>query len=191
LITETLERIIKPTVAGMAAAGTPFRGVLYAGLMITARGPELIEYNVRFGDPEAQVLVMRLKSDLLPALKATADGALAGVSLEWHDAPALTVVMAAAGYPGTPRKGDPIRGLDGAAATSDTVVVFHAGTLADGDTIVANGGRVLAVTARGATFSDAQARAYGAVKAIDWPTGFCRSDIGYRAIARERGSSGT
>ena len=182
-----LAEIVRPTIAAMAARGTPFRGVLFAGLMIGAEGPKLIEYNVRFGDPETQVLVMRLKSDLLTALVATADGALGAFDLRWHDDAALTVVMAAKGYPGTYAKGSEIRGLDRAAAVPG-VEIFHAGTEHRGNGIVASGGRVLAVTARGMTVAEAQARAYAAVDAIDWPGGFCRRDIGWRAIARERGS---
>lgn len=186
LVARTMDEVIKPTVAGMAKRGAPFKGVLFAGLMITAKGPQLIEYNVRFGDPECQVLMMRLKSDVLPALIATADGTLDSVKLDWHDSAVLTVVMAARGYPGTPEKGSVIRGLDDAGAM-EGVEVFHAGTKADGDRIVANGGRVLNVTARGNSVAEAQARAYAAVDAIRWPEGFCRRDIGWRALARENG----
>jgi phosphoribosylamine--glycine ligase len=182
-IRRTMDEIVRPTIAGMAARGTPFRGVLFAGLMITAEGPKLIEYNVRFGDPETQVLVVRLKSDLLAALLATADGVLKTFDLRWHDDAALTVVMAAKGYPGTPEKGSEIRGL-AAAGASEGVEIFHAGTRRDGDRIIADGGRVLAVTARGRTVAEAQARAYAAIDKIDWPGGFCRRDIGWRAIGR-------
>ena len=180
----TMDQIIWPTVKGMAARGTPFKGVLFAGLMITADGPKLIEYNVRFGDPETQVLMLRLKSDLLPALVATADGVLRTFDLRWHDDAALTVVMAAKGYPGDYAKGTAIRGLE-AAAGVDGVEVFHAGTAREGDSLVANGGRVLNISARGATVREAQQRAYAAVAKIDWPGGFCRSDIGWRALKRE------
>ena len=179
-----MAEIIRPTVAGMARRGTPFRGILYAGLMITNAGPQLIEYNARFGDPECQVLMLRLKSDLLTALLATADGALATFDLRWSDDVALTVVMAAKGYPGDYARGTVIRGLETALATSN-VEIFHAGTRRDGDHILANGGRVLNVTARGKTVALAQQRAYQAIDRIDWPEGFCRRDIGWRAIARE------
>ncbi|MEZ5730592.1 MAG: phosphoribosylamine--glycine ligase [Hyphomicrobiaceae bacterium] len=177
-----MDEIIRPTVAGMATRGTPFRGVLFAGLMITADGPKLIEYNVRFGDPECEVLMMRLKSDLLEALLATAQGRLAAVGLAWSNEAALTVVMAARGYPGTPEAGTEIRGLAQAAA-GEGVQIFHAGTRAAGERVFASGGRVLAVTALGSDVRMAQARAYGAISKIDWPGGFCRSDIGWRAIA--------
>ena len=179
-----MDEIIRPTVDQMARRGTPFTGILFAGLMIGDDGPKLIEYNVRFGDPEAQVLMMRLESDLLPALLATCDGNLADVRLAWRDEVALTVVMAANGYPGTPLKGTVINGLDAAAAL-DGIEIFHAGTARDGDNLVANGGRVLNVTALGPTVSAAQTRAYEAVSLIDWPEGFCRRDIGWRAIERE------
>ena len=186
MIERTMREIIAPTVAGMAKRGTPFKGVLFAGLMITAKGPQLIEYNVRFGDPECQVLLMRLKSDVLPALMATDAGKISSIDLQWYDDAVLTVVMAANGYPGTPVKGSEIRGLDAAGAL-EGVEIFHAGTKSDGDKILANGGRVLNVTARGSTVAEAQARAYTAVDAIDWPEGFCRRDIGWRAVAREKG----
>ncbi len=168
----------------MATRGAPFKGVLYAGLMITAGGPKLIEYNARFGDPETQVLMLRLKSDLLPALVATADGVLEHFDLRWHDDAALTVVMAANGYPGDYAKGSEIRGLDAARAV-EGVEVFHAGTAQDGPRLLATGGRVLNVTARGKTVSEAQQRAYRAIAKIDWPDGFCRSDIGWRALDRK------
>ena len=180
-----MTEIIEPTVAAMAKRGAPFKGVLFAGLMITADGPKLIEYNVRFGDPEMQVLAVRLKSDLLPALIATADGVLDTFDLRWRDEAALTVVMAAKGYPGQVEKGSEIKGLAAAAAT-EGVEIFHAGTRREANRILANGGRVLNVTARGATVAEAQARAYEAIAKIDWPQGFCRSDIGWRAIAREK-----
>jgi phosphoribosylamine--glycine ligase len=181
-----MERIVQPTVAAMQAEGCPFKGVLFAGLMLTAEGPKLLEYNTRFGDPECQTLMLRLKSDLLPALVAARDGVLKDFDLRWKDEHALCVVMAAAGYPGEPRKGTTIKGLD-AAASMPGAVVFHAGTKAGADgAIVANGGRVLGVCALGATVAEAQARAYAAVDRIDWPEGFCRRDIGWRAVARER-----
>lgn len=183
MIERTMDEIIRPTVAGMDARGTPFTGVLFAGLMITSSGPKLIEYNARFGDPETQVLMMRLKSDLLPALIATSNGTLDQIKLKWADDVALTVVMAARGYPGTPLKGTEIKGL-AAASKIDGVEIFHAGTRRDGDRLVADGGRVLNITARGKTVADAQAHAYAAVSQIDWPEGFCRHDIGWRAIAR-------
>jgi phosphoribosylamine--glycine ligase len=183
-----MNEIVWPTVRGMAQRGTPFKGVLFAGLMITDEGPKLIEYNVRFGDPETQVLMMRLKSDLLPALVATADGVLKTFDLRWHDDAALTVVMASKGYPGDYAKGSEIRGLDAAAAT-EGVEIFHAGTAQDGPRLVATGGRVLNVTARGRTVGEARERAYRAVARIDWPGGFCRSDIGWRAIDRENGKA--
>jgi len=179
-----LARIIRPTVRAMAAAGRPFKGVLYAGLMITADGPMLIEYNARFGDPECQVLMTRLRSDLLPALLAVRDGNLDRVDLRWNNEVAITVVMAARGYPGAYEKGSPIGGLEAAAAI-DGVTVFHAGTKRMGDMLVADGGRVLNVTAIGGSLSAARDRAYGAVDRIDWPGGFCRRDIGWRALARK------
>ncbi len=180
----TMDEIIWPTVKGMAARGTPFKGVLFAGLMITADGPKLIEYNVRFGDPETQVLMLRLKSDLLPALVATADGVLKTFDLRWHDDAAMTVVMAAKGYPGSYAKNTEIRGLDAAGAV-DGVEVFHAGTAREGGKMLATGGRVLNVSARGKTVREARKRAYEAVSKIDWPGGFYRSDIGWRALERE------
>jgi phosphoribosylamine--glycine ligase len=181
MIERTMTEIVRPTVAAMAARGTPFKGVLFAGLMITADGPKLIEYNVRFGDPETQVLMLRLKSDLLAAMLATAGGVLDSFDLQWSDDAALTVVFAAEGYPGTPKKGTEIRGLEAARAI-EGVEIFHAGTKAVDGRIVADGGRVLAVTARGRTVADAQARAYQAIDRIDWPGGFFRRDIGWRAL---------
>lgn len=184
LCARTMDEIILPTVAAMKARGTPFKGVLYAGLMIEAGAPKLIEYNVRFGDPEAQPLMMRLKSDLLPVLLATARGRLAGETLDWTADAALCVVMASRGYPGAYDKGTEIKGL-AAAADDPQAAVFHAGTARDGTRILANGGRVLGVTALGADIDAAQTRAYAAVDAIDWPQGFCRRDIGWRALRRE------
>lgn len=179
---EVMARIIRPTLAEMARRGTPFRGVLFAGLMLTETGPRLIEYNVRFGDPECQALMVRLRSDLLLALLAAVDGGLRDFDLRWDARPSLTVVMAAAGYPGAYAKGTEIRGLDRAAAIPG-VQVFHAGTArrADG-AVVAAGGRVLGVTAVAGTLAEARDAAYRAVDAIDWPEGFCRRDIAYRAL---------
>jgi phosphoribosylamine--glycine ligase len=182
LVQRIMERAVTPTLARLASLDIEYRGVLYAGLMLTAEGPKLIEYNVRFGDPETQVLMMRLEGDLLELLFASAPGRLAEVAPPgWRDEAALTVVMAANGYPGQTEKGSIIRGIDRADAMP-AVKVFHAGTaLRDGE-IVANGGRVLNVTARGATLGEAQARAYATVDVIDWPEGFSRRDIGWRAV---------
>jgi phosphoribosylamine---glycine ligase len=177
---EVMDRIVLPTVAAMRQAGRPFKGVLYAGLMLTEAGPKLLEYNVRFGDPEAQVLMVRLMSDLLPAMIAARDGMLRQVDLRWHADAALCVVMAAKGYPEAPHAGSEIRGLD-AAATDRQVKVFHAATRRDGDRLVAAGGRVLGITASGIGLAAARARAYAAVDRIDWPDGFYRRDIGLRA----------
>ena len=184
LIDETMEKIIKPTLAAMARRGAPYRGVLYAGLMLTPEGPKLVEYNARFGDPECQVLMLRLKSDIIPALEAAATGSVANMMLDWHDDAAMTVVMAAEGYPEAYDKGTVIKDLDKVDAET---MVFHAGTArAEDGTITATGGRVLNITARGKTVAQAQAGAYAGVNAIDWPQGFCRRDIGYREIAREQ-----
>ena len=184
LCSEALETIVKPTIRALQDMGHPYVGVLYAGLILTKDGPKLIEYNCRFGDPEAQVLMMRLKDDLVTLLLACCDGTLDKVSARWHDDVALTVVMCANGYPGDVLKGTEIRGLDGASAM-EGVEIFHAGTAAKDGRIVANGGRVLNVTARGATVREARDRAYAAVDRIDWPEGFCRRDIAWRALARE------
>lgn len=178
-----MDEIIMPTIDGMAAEGKPYQGVLYAGLMIEDGGPRLIEYNCRFGDPECQPLMMRLRSDALEMLLASAEGKLDTIELEWADEAALTVVMAAEGYPGPYEKGSEIGGIDDAESSED-VVVFHAGTKADGERITANGGRVLGVTALGKSVKKAQKVAYDAVDKIDWPQGFCRRDIGWRAIDR-------
>jgi phosphoribosylamine--glycine ligase len=178
-----MEKIIKPTIAAMAARGTPYIGVLFAGLMIKDGKPKLIEYNCRFGDPECQVLMMRLKSDLLTALLAARDRQLGHIDLRWSDDAALTVVMATKGYPGDHGKGSEIRGLDAASAV-EGVQIFHAGTAHKDGRLTANGGRVLNVTATGKTVAEAQKRAYAAVDLIDWPEGFCRRDIGWRAIKR-------
>ncbi len=183
-----MNEIILPTVRGMAEDGYPFTGVLFAGLMIDESGPKTLEFNVRFGDPECQVLMMRLKSDLLPALVAATDGQLSQFDLRWYDDAAVVVVMAANGYPGTPQKGTVIENLD-EAGNIENVIVFHAGTKTESregkDVTVANGGRVLGITATGKTVRESQARAYAGVDTIQWPGGFCRRDIGWRAIARE------
>jgi phosphoribosylamine---glycine ligase len=181
----TMDEIVMPTIRAMREMGAPYKGVLYAGLMITAAGPKLIEYNVRFGDPECQVLMLRLMSDLVPALLAASDGVLKDFDLRWYADAALTVVMAARGYPSAYEKGSPIEGLD-EAAKIEGVEIFHAGTRAEGGRIVANGGRVLNVSALGRTVAEAKKRAYAAVDQIRWPQGFCRRDIGARAVARER-----
>jgi len=180
-----MDEIVIPTVQALKKAGAPFKGVLFAGLMITKDGPQLIEYNVRFGDPETQVIMLRMMSDLLPALIAARDGQLKNFDLRWYPDAALTVVMAAKGYPGSYKKGTAIKGLD-AAAQLDGVEIFHAGTKKENGVILANGGRVLNVCARGKTVAEAQARAYAAVDKIDWPDGFCRRDIGWQAIKREQ-----
>jgi len=181
----TMDEIVLPTLRAMQAIGAPYKGVLFAGLMIMPSGPKLIEYNVRFGDPECQVMMPRLKSDLVPALVAACDGVLKSFDLRWSDAAALTVVMAAKGYPGSYAKGSVIGGLDEAAALDD-VEIFHAGTASGPDgRVLANGGRVLNVCGTGDTVAAAQARAYAAVDKIRWPDGFCRRDIGWRAVARE------
>jgi phosphoribosylamine--glycine ligase len=177
LVEQTMSEIVRPAVAAMRRRGTPFRGVLFAGLMLTTDGPKLIEFNVRFGDPETQALMLRLESDLLPLLVASSAGTLASQQARWSDDAALTVVMAANGYPGAYDKGSEIRGLDRADALPG-VKVFHAGTATRDGALVANGGRVLNVSARGATIAEARDRAYAAVAAIDLPGGFCRSDIG-------------
>jgi len=185
VIARTMDEIVRPTLRAMKALGTPYKGVLFAGLMITADGPKLIEYNARFGDPETQVMMVRLMSDLVPALVAARDGQLKSFDLRWYPDAALTVVMAAKGYPGPYARGSVIEGLD-AAAQVEGVELFHAGTKAEGGKIVANGGRVLNVTARGKSVAEAQARAYAAIERIRWPDGFCRRDIGWQAIKRER-----
>jgi phosphoribosylamine--glycine ligase len=180
-----MDEIVLPTLRTMKAMGVPYKGVLFAGLMITAEGPKLIEYNVRFGDPECQVLMLRLMSDLVPALLASRDGVLKSLDLRWHPEAALTVVMAAQGYPGPYAKGSVIEGLDEAAAV-EGVEIFHAGTKREGGRILANGGRVLNVSALGKTVREARTRAYNAISRIRWPQGFCRRDIGWRAIEREK-----
>lgn len=178
---QVLDHIINPTVRGMRARGRPFKGVLFAGLMLTKEGPKLIEYNARFGDPECQVLMMRLRSDIVPILLACADGTLNKVEAQFHDDAALTVVLAAQGYPEAPIKGTVIKGLE-AAARVEGVQIFHAGTRLQNGDVIANGGRVLNITARARTVAEAQRRAYQAVALVDWPGGFCRKDIGWRAV---------
>jgi len=184
MIERTMREIIEPTMRGMAEAGAPFSGILYAGLMLTADGPKLIEYNVRFGDPECQVLMPRLKDDILVLMQAAADGQLGHMSVRWRDEAALTVVMAAKGYPASPEKGAPISRLE--AAEADGAIVFHAGTAEKDGQLVSSGGRALNVTALGSTVAEAQRKAYSAVDRIGFPGGFSRRDIGWRAVERER-----
>jgi phosphoribosylamine--glycine ligase len=183
LYDQAIDEIIGPTVRGMAQRGTPYAGVLYAGLMLTEDGPKLVEYNARFGDPETQVMMMRMQSDIVPLLHAVATGTLGGHDVIWKDEFALTVIMATKGYPGDYGKGSEIMGVDG--LDSETLTVFHAGTKREGKRLLANGGRVLNVTALGASVKEAQERAYRSVDAIVWPEGFARRDIGWREIARE------
>ncbi|MGA8401051.1 MAG: phosphoribosylamine--glycine ligase [Stellaceae bacterium] len=178
--TQVMERVVLPTVRAMAKDGRPFTGVLFAGLMLTAEGPKLLEFNVRFGDPECQPLMMRLQSDIVPAFLAARDGVLNRVDLRWYDQAAICVVMAANGYPDDPRRGTEINGLDAAGDDPD-VKIFHAGTKREGERILADGGRVLGVTATGPDLAAARDRAYRAIDRIDWPGGFCRRDIGKRA----------
>ncbi len=179
---EAMARVVRPTLAEMARRGAPFRGVLFVGLMLTAAGPRLIEFNVRFGDPECQALMLRLRSDLLEALLAACDGRLAAADLSWGAEHSLVVVMAARGYPGAYRKGSAIRGLDRVAAVPGARV-FHAGTGAGPKgAVLANGGRVLGVGATGGTLREARDAAYRAVAAVEWPEGFYRRDIGHRAL---------
>jgi len=186
LVEQTMQDIILPTMKAMAARGAAYRGVLFAGLMLTPQGPKLIEYNCRFGDPECQVLMQRLDSDLVPALQAAANGSLAGISLNWRDEVAMTVVMAANNYPAAYEKGSVISQLE--TVNTDDTMVFHAGTARDEKgTITAIGGRVLNVTAKGKTVAQARDNAYIGVNKIDWPEGFCRQDIGWREIQREQG----
>lgn len=179
-----IDNVLNPTIAAMKSEGAPYQGVLFIGLMITDEGPKVVEYNVRFGDPECQVLMMRLQSDLLPALIACAKGGLKNIDLRWRDETAMTVVLASQGYPGTYQKGTLIRNVDGAEA-DDAVTVFHAGTSRNEfGGLIATGGRVLNVTASGPTVTDARESAYKAVDLIEWPEGFCRRDIGHRALNR-------
>lgn len=183
MIDRTMSDIIVPTLAGMHSRGHPFKGILYAGLMLTEKGPELIEYNVRFGDPECQVLMPRLKSDLLELMLAASEGSLLEHDAQWSDEKALTVVLASKGYPGSYEKNTEIKNLE--AATQAGALVFHAGTASDGNSLLATGGRVLNITAMGKTVGEAQSKAYEALDRIDWENGFCRRDIGWRAIERE------
>ncbi|WP_455475782.1 phosphoribosylamine--glycine ligase [Bartonella sp. B17] len=184
MINRTLKEIVEPALYSMNEMGAPFKGILFVGLMITQKGPELIEFNVRFGDPECQVLMVRLKEDLLPLLLAAAQGNLEKRSLQWSEKIALTVVMAAKGYPNSPKKGTVIRNIDQVNTLPD-VKVFQAGTALYNGELIANGGRVLNITATGESVTHAQKRAYEAVNCIDWPEGFVRRDIGWRAIAQE------
>lgn len=179
-----MDEIILPTIKGMAADGNPYKGVLFAGLMITDKGPRLIEYNCRFGDPECQPIMSRLNSDLLELLLAAVDGNLDEIKLKWSRSSALTVVMAANGYPGPYKKNTEIKGVEAAEKIAG-VSVFHAGTKMEDDHLLSNGGRVLGVTATGSSIEVAQQKAYKAIACIDWPEGFCRSDIGWRAIGRK------
>jgi phosphoribosylamine--glycine ligase len=181
VIETVMTGIIKPVLAEMAARGMPFRGFLFAGLMVTQSGPSLIEFNVRFGDPECETLLPLLRSDLLPALLAATDGSLKHVDLRWKNGASATVVMCAKGYPGAYATGSEIFGLE-EAGTLPGVMIFHAGTMAEEGSILANGGRVLAVNATGEDLEEAIERAYAAVDVIDWPDGFCRRDIGRRAV---------
>jgi phosphoribosylamine--glycine ligase len=187
LARQTMNAFVLPTMRAMKEMGCAFKGILYLGLMLTAQGPKLIEYNVRFGDPECQVLMLRLMSDLVPALIASRDGQLKNFDLRWYDKAALTVVMATKGYPGSYGRGSVISGLDAAGAL-EGVEIFHAGTKIEGGKVSANGGRVLNICAMGKTVAEAQRRAYAAVDMIDWPEGFCRRDIGYLAFKRENAS---
>ena len=187
LAQEIMDTIIQPTIDGMAAEGCPYKGVLFAGLMIKDGKPKTLEFNVRFGDPECQVLMVRLSSDLVEALDAAATGRLNEIKLIWREETALVVVMAAEGYPGAYEKGSEIKNLDQANVIDD-VTVFHAGTQAENGKILTSGGRVLGVTALGADVAEAQNKAYQAVDSIDWEQGFCRRDIGWRAIARNNWS---
>jgi phosphoribosylamine--glycine ligase len=178
---QVMERIIRPTVAEMARRKIPYQGVFYAGLMILNGEARLVEYNARFGDPECQALMLRLGAQAFDLIEACAEGRLAGARVNWADDHALTVVMAAAGYPGAYEKGSEIKGLETIPEDSSHLV-FHAGTSADGAAIRAAGGRVLTVTARGASLAEARDRAYAMVDRVDWPEGFCRRDIGWRAL---------
>ena len=185
----TMAEIVRPTLAEMTRRGTPFRGFLYAGLMITAKGPYLIEYNCRFGDPECQVLMPRLMTDLVTAMLAAHDRVLKTFTVRLSPRPAIGVVIAAKGYPGDFKRGETIAGLDAAEAI-DRVRIFQAGTRSEGGRLLSNGGRVLTVVGEGANFAEAHERAYAGVAAIDWPGGFCRRDIGAKALARERAAKG-
>jgi phosphoribosylamine--glycine ligase len=180
-----MDEMVMPTLRALKAMGTPYKGVLYAGVMITEQGPKLVEYNARFGDPECQVLMIRMMSDIVPALLAAVDGELKHFDLRWYPEPTLTVIIATRGYPGDYGKGSRIEGLEDAAKI-EGVEIFHAGTKRVDGHIVANGGRVLNVCASGKTVEEAQRRAYEAVDLIRWPEGFCRRDIGWQAVKRER-----
>lgn len=181
-----METAITPLIKTMAKEGCPYKGVLFCGLMVKDGVPTVLEYNIRFGDPECQVLMMRWKSDVLEALDAATQGKLDEIKLDWHDETAMVVVMAAQGYPGSYEKGSEIKKINQANAI-ENAFVFHAGTKADGNKILATGGRVLGVTGRGQTVREAQTTTYKAVDAIEWEKGFCRRDIGWRALAREEG----
>jgi len=184
LVEPVMASIIRPTLAEMGRRGAPFRGFLFAGLMVTADGPQLIEYNCRLGDPECQVVMPRLMSDLVTAMLAARDGVLAKFAVRLSPKRTLGIVLASKGYPGEFKRGEPIRGLD-AAAAMDGVTVFQAGTRREGAQLLADGGRVLTVVGEGASFAEAHRRAYAGVAAIDWPGGFSRGDIGARALAHE------
>jgi phosphoribosylamine--glycine ligase len=185
---QLMQGFVLPTLSAMQARATPFKGILFAGLMLTSDGPKLIEYNVRFGDPECQVLMLRLKSDLVPALIAARDGMLKHFDLRWSDETAICVVMASKGYPGAYAKGSSIDGLD-LAATVDGVEIFHAGTAEQDGRTIAVGGRVLSICALGKNVAQARERAYAAIDRIHWPEGFCRRDIGWRALHRSRATA--
>jgi phosphoribosylamine--glycine ligase len=178
-----MREIVTPTIDAMAAEGTPFRGVLFAGLMITSDGPKLIEFNTRFGDPETQAMLPRLESDLLSLMQQCARGNLTTCAIHLSEQTALTIVFAAKGYPAAPKKGTEIRGIE-KAERMPHVIVTHAGTRRDGKRLLADGGRVLNITALAPDIAEARRRAYAAVDAIDWPEGFCRRDIGWRALER-------
>ncbi len=182
LVEEVMATIVRPTLEGLAAEGIPYRGFLYAGLMLTASGPKLVEYNVRYGDPECQAVLPRLMTDLGQLVVGACDGILEHMDLRWYPDHALAVVMAARGYPGTYAKGSEIGGLE-ALEASDDVLLFHAATRRDGERWLADGGRVLGITGLGATLQEARDRAYAGVARLDWPEGFCRSDIGWRALS--------
>lgn len=188
MIDRTMREIIEPAVRAMKERGTPYRGVLFAGLMIGAKGPQLIEFNARFGDPETQVILPRLDQDIVPLLLACAQGNLPDAPVRLKNRSALTVVYAANGYPDAPERGSPIGSLDLAGGV-EGVTITHAGTMRDGDKLLANGGRVLNVTALAGSVSDARDKAYQALAMIDWPGGFFRNDIGWRAVKRERGEA--
>lgn len=185
LCQQVMDEMIHPTLRAMQTKGMPYKGVLYAGIMLTDKGPKLVEYNARFGDPECQVLMLRMMSDIVPALIACADGQLGHMSLRWYDDVAITVIMATKGYPGDAPKGSRIEGLD-EAGKGEGVEIFHAGTKRIDGHITANGGRVLNICALGKSVGEARERAYAAIGKIDWPEGFCRSDIGWRAVEREK-----